>query len=94
MLRSRIQNEWNKNPVAAAATVEQALELYPNDSEVILAAANLAAVTGNTVQGKTAGEISRSEDRRYPRRLLQGGRACGGGHSPERCGRGVRVHIG
>lgn len=58
LLRSRIQNEWNKNPVAAAATVEQALELYPNDSEVILAAANLAAVTGNTVQGKTAGELA------------------------------------
>lgn len=58
LLRSRIQNEWNKNPVAAAATVEQALELYPNDSEVILAAAQLAAVTGNTVQGKTAGELA------------------------------------
>lgn len=58
LLRSRIQNEWNKNPVAAAATVEQALELYPNDSEIILAAAQLAAVTGNTVQGKTAGELA------------------------------------
>lgn len=58
LLRSRIQNEWNKNPVAAAATVEQALELYPHDSEVILAAAQLAAVTGNTVQGKTAGELA------------------------------------
>ena len=58
LLRSRIQNEWNKNPVAAAATVEQALELYPNDSAVILAAANLAAVTGNQVLGKTAGELA------------------------------------
>ncbi len=58
LLRSRIQNEWNKNPVAAAATVEQALELYPNDSAVILAAANLAAATGNKVLGKTAGELA------------------------------------
>lgn len=58
LLRSRIQNEWNKNPVAAAATVEQALELYPNDSAVILSAANLAAATGNKVLGKTAGELA------------------------------------
>lgn len=58
LLRSRLQNEWNKNPVAAAATAEQALELYPNDSAVILAAANLATITGNRVQGKTAGELA------------------------------------
>ena len=66
LLRSRIQNEWNKNPVAAAATVEQALELYPNDSAVILAAANLATVTGNTVRGKTAGELAEEILQREP----------------------------
>ncbi|MBO5692115.1 MAG: tetratricopeptide repeat protein, partial [Spirochaetaceae bacterium] len=66
LLRSRIQNEWNKNPVAAAATVEQALELYPKDSAVILAAANLATVTGDTVRGKTAGELAEEILQREP----------------------------
>ncbi len=58
LLRSRIQNEWNKNSIAAAATAEQALELYPNDTDVILAAANLAAATGSNVQGKSAGQLA------------------------------------
>lgn len=58
LLRSRIQNEWNKNSIAAAATAEQALELYPDDTDVILAAANLATVTGSNVQGKSAGELA------------------------------------
>ena len=58
LLRSRIQNEWNKNSIAAAATAEQALELYPNDADVILAAANLAAATGSNVQGKSAGQLA------------------------------------
>lgn len=58
LLRSRIQNEWNKNSIAAAATAEQALELYPDDTDVILAAANLAAATGSNVQGKSAGQLA------------------------------------
>ena len=57
LLRSRIQNEWNKNSIAAA-TAEQALELYPDDTDVILAAANLAAATGSNVQGKSAGQLA------------------------------------
>ncbi len=58
LLRSRLQYEWNKNAAAAAATAEQALELYPDDDAVVLAAAHLATVTGNRVQGKTAGELA------------------------------------
>lgn len=58
LLRSRLQYEWNKNTAAAAATAEQALELYPHDTTVVLAAARLATITGNRVQGKTAGELA------------------------------------
>lgn len=58
LLRSRLQYEWNKNAAAAAATAEQALELYPDDDAVVLAAAHLATITGNRVQGKTAGELA------------------------------------
>lgn len=58
LLRSRIQYEWNKNTAAASATAEQALELYPDDTDVVLAAAHLATITGNRVKGKTAGELA------------------------------------
>ncbi len=58
LLRSRIQYEWNKNTAAAAATAEQALELYPDDIDVVLAAAYLATITGNRVKEKTAGELA------------------------------------
>ena len=58
LLRSRIQYEWNKNTAAASATAEQALELYPDDTDVVLAAAHLATITGNRVKGRTAGELA------------------------------------
>ncbi|MBO5137938.1 MAG: tetratricopeptide repeat protein [Spirochaetaceae bacterium] len=58
ILRSRVQHEWNKNSVAAAATLEEALMLYPEDFEIILAAAELAASSGGVVRGKTAGQLA------------------------------------
>lgn len=58
LLRSKIQKEWNKNLNAAVATIERALGLYPNDSDIILYAAELASETGLTVNGKNGGELA------------------------------------
>jgi predicted Zn-dependent protease len=58
MLRAQIQTEWNKNNAAAIETLEQALQLYPNDNEIILFTAHLASATGQKVAGKSAGEFA------------------------------------
>ncbi len=54
LLRSRIQKEWNRNTTAAAVTLERALSLYPNDGDVLAAAAEVASATGKTIGGKNA----------------------------------------
>ncbi|MCR5724396.1 MAG: tetratricopeptide repeat protein [Treponema sp.] len=58
VLRSRVQKEWNRNINAATKTIEQALSKYPDDEDIILSAASLAAETGGMVGGKTAGELA------------------------------------
>lgn len=58
LLRSKIQKEWNKNLVAAVSTIERALSLYPNDSSIILYAAELASETGSKINGKNGGELA------------------------------------
>ena len=58
LLRSQIQQQWNKNSAAAAATIEEALVRYPEDTTVILAAAELADETGRLLAGKSAGELA------------------------------------
>ncbi|MBR5867022.1 MAG: tetratricopeptide repeat protein [Spirochaetaceae bacterium] len=59
LLRSKIQYDWNKNSAAAFATIEEAMMLYPDDFDIILAAAELASETGSIVRGKTAGQFAR-----------------------------------
>ena len=58
LLRSRVQKEWNKNSPLAISTIEKALSLYPNDKEVILAAAELAGESGSLVGGKTGAQLA------------------------------------
>lgn len=58
MLRSRIQRDWNKNLHGAVETIKQAVLLYPDDTDVLLAAARLASETGETINGKSAGELA------------------------------------
>ena len=57
-MRSTIQREWNKNNSLAAATIEEAFALYPNDIDVILAAAAVASETGGLVGGRSAGYLA------------------------------------
>ncbi len=58
ILRSKVQKEWNKNTIAAAFTLEKAVGLYPDDVEVLLAAAKLASETDSQVAGMSAGEYA------------------------------------
>ncbi len=58
VLRSKVQKDWNKNITAATATIDRALSLYPDDTEIILTAASLASETGTKINGKTAGELA------------------------------------
>ncbi len=58
LLRSRVQKEWNKNISAAISTIEKAISLYPNDSEVLLYAAELAGDGGRSVGGRSSTELS------------------------------------
>lgn len=58
LLRSKIQKDWNRNVRAATTTIETALSLYPDDPEVMLAAARLASDTGGRVLGLSAGDLA------------------------------------
>ena len=58
VLRFAIQKNWNKNISAATATIENALVLYPDDKEIILAAATLASETGSKIAGKSGEELA------------------------------------
>ncbi len=58
VLRAQVQKDWNKNMTGAAATIEKALSLYPDDSQIVLTAASLASETGLKINGKSAGELA------------------------------------
>lgn len=57
-LRFAVQKNWNKNISAATATIENALVLYPDDTEIVLEAAALASETGSEIAGKSGGELA------------------------------------
>lgn len=54
LLRSQLQNIWNRNTTAAIATISEALTLYPDNSDVLLCAAELIADSGSKINGKSA----------------------------------------
>jgi len=58
LLRSKLQKEWNKNISAAVTTIEKAISLYPEDSDIILYAAQLASETGYKISGRTGGQLA------------------------------------
>ncbi len=58
VLRAKVQKDWNRNNAASLSTIEQALKLYPDDTEIVLAAAELSSQTGAKVGGKTASELA------------------------------------
>ncbi len=58
LLRSKVQKDWNRNITAAVSTIETALKLYPDDGEIILAAAQLSSDTGLKIGGYDASALA------------------------------------
>ena len=59
LLRARVQREWSRNVISALFSLETALRLYPDDLEVLLAAAEFASEEGVEVAEMGAGELAR-----------------------------------
>lgn len=57
LLRAELQLKWNKNTSSAAATIQSALEQYPDSDEALLFAAEISLETGNPVAGLSADEL-------------------------------------
>lgn len=57
VLRAKVQKDWNRNLTAATQTFEDALRLYPDDREIILAAAELSSETGTKISGFNASQL-------------------------------------
>lgn len=58
ILRARIQLDWSKNTTAAAETIEKALQLYPENTEILMLAAQISSLTDLPVAGKYADELT------------------------------------
>ena len=58
LLRTQLLRDWSKNNAAAIETAGTALNLYPDDSETLLVAAETASVAGLSVNGMTALELA------------------------------------
>ncbi len=58
VLRFEVQKNWNKNISAATTTIENALVLYPEDTEIVLEAANLASESGSKIAGRSGEELA------------------------------------
>ena len=57
--RTRLLREWNKNNTSAAQTISEALVRYPEDSDVLLCAAEVASDSSSEINGKSAVELAR-----------------------------------
>ena len=58
ILRAKIQLDWSKNTTAATETIEKALQLYPDDIQVLMIAAKISSITDSPVAGKYADQLT------------------------------------
>lgn len=58
ILRAKTQLNWSKNTNAALETVEKTLQIYPDNSDVLLLAASISSLTEAPVAGKYADELA------------------------------------
>lgn len=58
ILRAKVQLDWSKNTNAATETIEKAIELYPDNSEILMIAARISSMTDSPVAGRYADELS------------------------------------
>ena len=57
-MRARIQLDWSKNTTAATETIEKALQLYPEETQVLMIAAKISSITDSPVAGKYADQLT------------------------------------
>ncbi|MCR5606198.1 MAG: hypothetical protein K6F69_05205 [Treponema sp.] len=75
LLRSQLQHYWNRNNVAAIASIEEALKLYGEDDELLSFAIELASSTGSKINGFSAGDLaekilSQNPDNQFALRVM------------------------
>ena len=58
LLRAHLQTVWNKNISAALVSVQEALSRYPNDTEVLLLAAETASASAQNINSQTAAQLA------------------------------------
>lgn len=58
ILRAKVQLDWSKNTSAATETVEKAMQLYPENTNVLMLAAKISSVIDAPVGGKYADELA------------------------------------
>lgn len=57
LLRAELQRDWNKNISAASSTIQTALNLYPDDIDVLLMAASIMASSGQKIGQKSLRDV-------------------------------------
>ena len=58
ILRAKVQLDWSKNTAAATETVEKALQIYPENIDLLMFAARISSETDSPVAGKYADELA------------------------------------
>ncbi len=57
LLRARVAREWNRNAISATAFLQEAIRLYPEDLDVLLATSEVAYQTGQQISQKTGRDL-------------------------------------
>ncbi|MGP1587853.1 MAG: tetratricopeptide repeat protein [Treponemataceae bacterium] len=57
LLRATLQRDWNKNLSSAAATITEAINLYPHDVDVMLFLVSLMVNSSQKISNRNSGEI-------------------------------------
>lgn len=58
LIRLRLLKDWNKNMNYAASTASEALQKFPNDTEILLVAAGIASESGVRINDLTASQMA------------------------------------
>ena len=69
ILRARIQLDWSKNTTAATETIEKALQLYPEETQVLMIAAKISSITDSPVAGKYADQLTEKVLQKEPNNI-------------------------
>ena len=57
LLRARVSREWNRNAISATSFLQEAIRLYPDDMEVLLATAEVSYQTGQEINQKAGRDL-------------------------------------